>query len=70
MAKDWTNLYKKYKGQWVALADDEVTVIAAGSSAKEALKKAEQKGVAEPILFRVPIEIVPYIGSTISPYEV
>jgi hypothetical protein len=26
MAKDWTHLFEKYRGKWVALAEDEITV--------------------------------------------
>jgi uncharacterized protein DUF5678 len=33
---DWSHLYKNYRGKWVALADDEVTVLASGETAKEA----------------------------------
>ncbi len=50
MAKDWTHLFDTYRGMWVALADDEVTVIAAGASAKEAYDAAHERG----ILYRVP----------------
>lgn len=68
MAKDWTKIYKKYKGLWVALLDDEVTVIGSGKTVKETLKEAQKKGYKEPILFRVPTEILPYVG--ISNYEI
>ena len=37
MTKDWTHLFANYRGQWVALADDELTVLAAGATAKDAL---------------------------------
>ena len=41
MVKDWTKIYKKYKGLWVALAKDEITVLAAHETAKAALKEAQ-----------------------------
>ena len=63
MAIDWTNIYEQCKGLWVTLEDDEVTVIASGTTAKEALENAKVKGREEPILFRVPTEILPYVGS-------
>lgn len=63
MAIDWTKIYEQYKGRWVALEDDEVTVIASGKTAKEAWGRAQKKGYEKPILFRVPIEIMPYVGS-------
>jgi len=63
MAIDWTKTYNKYKGLWVALKDDEKTVVASGKSVAEVMQKAEKKGFNRPILFRVPTKIVPYIGS-------
>ena len=55
-------IYKKYKGYWVALKDDEKTVIASGKTAREALKRAKKEGYKKPILFRVPTEIIAYVG--------
>ncbi len=52
-AIDWTHL-TKYKGKWVALADDEVTVLAFGKTLNEAAKKAEKKGYKNPIFYSVP----------------
>jgi Family of unknown function (DUF5678) len=52
--KDWTHLFAQYRGQWVALADDEATVLAAGATAKDALAASAAKGSPEPILYRVP----------------
>lgn len=54
---------ERYRGCWVALEGDEVTVIASGETAKEALKEAQQKGYRTPLLFHVPQAIVPYIGT-------
>lgn len=61
-AIDWTDIFKKYKGLWVALEDDEHTVISSGKTAKEAWEKAIKSGHDKPILTRMPEEIVPYIG--------
>ena len=63
MAIDWTKIYEKYRGLWVALEDDQVTVVASGKTAKEAQEKAQKKGTIQPILFRVPSEVLPYVGS-------
>ncbi|HUD04174.1 MAG TPA: DUF5678 domain-containing protein [Candidatus Paceibacterota bacterium] len=63
MAKDWTNLYKKYKGLWVALAADEKTVLGVGKTVKEALTKAKQKTDVMPFLTRVPENLSAYVGS-------
>ena len=62
MAIDWTKIYKKYKGLWVALKNDQVTVIASDETAKGVIEKASKKGFKEPILFRVPTKIIPYVG--------
>ena len=62
MAIDWTKIYKKYKGLWVALKDDEKTVVASGKSVKEVMDKSQKKGYLQPILFRVPTKIIPYVG--------
>lgn len=64
MAIDWTKICKKYKGLWIGLADDEKTVVASGKTVKAVIEKADKKGYKKPILFRVPAEIVPYIGIT------
>lgn len=63
MAIDWTNIYKKYKGLWVALKSDEKTVVASGKTVKDVMRKSQKKGYERPILFRVPAKIIPYIGA-------
>jgi len=63
MTIDWTKIYRKYKGLWVALLDDEKTVVGSGKTLGEALKKAAKKGYKNPIVMRVPTEIIPYVGS-------
>lgn len=62
MAINWTNIYKKYKGLWVALKDDEKTVVASGKTAREAWEMAQEKGYAKPILTRMPKKLVTYVG--------
>lgn len=63
MAIDWTKIFQKYKGLWVALKDDEKTVISSGKTAKEAWGKAKKTGFEKPILFKVPTKIIPYVGN-------
>lgn len=63
MAKDWTKLIKKYKGLWVALAEDEITVLGSGKTVNAALLAAKKKSHKIPFLMRVPDKIVSYIGS-------
>jgi hypothetical protein len=62
MAKDWTKLYKKYKGLWVALADDEVTVLGVGKTVKEAVAQAKNKSTQTPILTRIPKTLDAFVG--------
>lgn len=63
MAIDWTNLFKRYKGKWVALESDEMTVISSGKTAKTAYEKAIKSGHDKPILTHVPNDLMPYVGS-------
>ncbi len=62
-AIDWSPIYKKYKGKWVALDQDEQTVLASGKTAKQAWDKARKKGFQKPILTRMPAQLIPYVGS-------
>lgn len=62
MGIDWSKLFKKYRSLWVALRDDEKTVIASGKTAKEAWTKAGKKGVANPILTKMPNKMISYVG--------
>jgi len=62
MVIDWTKIYKNYKGLWVGLKDDEKTVVAAGKTVEEVMEKAKKKGFRQPILFRVPTKVIPYVG--------
>jgi hypothetical protein len=61
IAKDWTHLFENFRGKWVALADDETTVLASGASAKEVHKAALTKA-PQPILFRVPNTLDAFVG--------
>lgn len=70
MSINWTSLYKKYKGKWVALKDDEKTVIASAASPREALEEARKKGYSSPTLHRVPSHVVPLVGGFILSHEV
>lgn len=62
MPIEWTNLYRRFKGLWIALGDDEKTVLASGKSAKEAMMKAQKKGHSLPIITRMPDRLDPYVG--------
>lgn len=62
VATDWTKIYKNYQGLWVALKDDEITVIASGKSLEETAGKAEKKGFKDPIFMQVPQKTTYFIG--------
>lgn len=62
MAIDWTRIYKKYKGLWVALKADEVTVISSGRDAKKVWEKAK-KLYPNPILTKMPSNLTNFVGS-------
>ena len=59
---DWTKIYKKYKGKWVALKDDEQTVVASGKTLKEVMEKSQRKGLPHPVVTQIPREILPIVG--------
>jgi hypothetical protein len=54
---NWTALFEKYKGLWVALKDDQQTVIAAGRSLKQVRLEAARNGYSDPIFHRVPTDL-------------
>lgn len=61
MTIDWTKMYKKYAGLWVALADDEQTVIASDKKLARALELSAKKGFDNPIVHRVPGGVVTFV---------
>ncbi|KKW44235.1 MAG: hypothetical protein UY95_C0033G0003 [Parcubacteria group bacterium GW2011_GWA2_56_7] len=63
MAIDWTKLFEDYKGKWVALLEDEVTVVGSGATALEALAEAKREGYDNPVLSRMPQELTAYVGA-------
>lgn len=64
MAKDWTHLFENYRGKWVALAEDDTTVIASGATAKEAHHVAA-KTAGQHFLLRVPETVDIFVGYAI-----
>lgn len=61
-ARDWSKLYKQYRGQWVALKQDQVTVITAADSLAEAMDAAKRLGFDDPIMTKVPGELKLLVG--------
>lgn len=62
MPINWTNLFKKYKSSWLALKDDETTVVGKGKTAKKAMENAITRGYTNPILVHMPARLVSYVG--------
>lgn len=62
MPIEWTKIYRRFKGLWIALGDDESTVLGSGKTAREALEKARKKGYEKPILTHMPDQLGTYIG--------
>ncbi len=62
---NWTKLFEKYQGQWVALMEDQTTVIAAGLDLKHVREEAAIKGYPDPIFTRVPTDITYLVGSVV-----
>lgn len=63
MKIDWKHLTKTYAGLWVALADDEKTVIASGSTVQEVQEAASKSGHEHPFLTFVPEETITFVGT-------
>jgi hypothetical protein len=60
--RDWRSLYKKYRGQWVALGNDRETAIATGRSRREVEEKAAKLGHADPLVLKLPEELTTFAG--------
>jgi len=61
-ATNFKEIHKRYKGKWVALTLDEKTVIASGDSLKKILQDSKKKGIAHPVVMKVPQAVVPLVG--------
>lgn len=61
-ARDWRKLYQQYKGQWVALADDEMSVIASGPTLREVLEQATKLGYKRPYVTKLPADLRVFVG--------
>ena len=58
---DLSQVYKKYKGLWVALVN-ETEVISADKSVRKVVEEAKKKGYEKPLLFKVPKNDLPFVG--------
>ena len=58
---DLTKLLKPYKGEWVALSQDEKRILGHGKSLDEALAAARKVEEGRPLLIKVPDESVGFV---------
>lgn len=63
MKIDLTNIYKKYRGLWVALDSRLKKVISADKDAIKTYNSAIKQGYKKPTMFKVPLKNLPYFGS-------
>jgi uncharacterized protein DUF5678 len=62
-ARDWRELYQQYRGQWVALKEDEMTVISSASTLKEVLAEAARLGYPNPPrVTKMPSDLRVFVG--------
>ncbi|HUD11235.1 MAG TPA: DUF5678 domain-containing protein [Candidatus Saccharimonadia bacterium] len=61
-ARDWSKLYQKYRGQWVALKDDHMTAIVSGDSRADVKAKAAQLGYTKPFVVKMPDDLMLFAG--------
>lgn len=59
---DFTSIFLKYPGKWVALKQDEKTVVSASKDAQKVYRAAILKGEKKPILMKIPSDSTYYIG--------
>ncbi len=64
-AINWTEIYKKHQGLWVALKQDEETVIGSGKTLVEALQSARENGYENPIMTRMPRNLSAFVGGAL-----
>lgn len=62
MTIDLTNIYKKYRGLWVALDSNLKSVISSDKDAAKTYNSALKKGYIKPTMFKVPLKNLPYFG--------
>lgn len=65
ITKNWTKIFENYKGLWVALKDDEITVVGSGITLKEAISSANDNGCIDPIVTKMPRTLSAYVGGAL-----
>lgn len=69
MKIDLTNIYKKYRGLWIALDSTLKRVISSDKDASKAYNEAIKLGYKKPTMFKVPLQNLPYFG-LFTPHEI
>ena len=59
---DWTKVYAKNKGMWVAPDKDNETVVGKGATIEQAVTEAKSKGFAEAAVTYIPQEVIAFAG--------
>ena len=59
---DWTDIFDKYRGKWVAFKSDRQTVVGSGDSLRAAKKEALDQGYENPITTRLPRTLRKFVG--------
>jgi hypothetical protein len=62
MPIDRSDIYRRHRGQWVALKDDQITVVAAASTLEEASEEASKAGYPDAIFTKVPQKLTYFVG--------
>ena len=63
-AIDMVNIYRKYKGEWVAVDNlKRRKVVAHGKTLRGILDESKEKGIETPIVMQIPKEVLPIVGS-------
>ncbi len=62
-ATNWINIFKKYRGLWVAVeGPNSNKVVASGKDLKKVVKEAQKKGFDLPLITQIPQQVLPIVG--------
>ncbi len=51
---------------WIALSEDETTIVAVGATYEDAVRKSDLAGVSDPVLLKTPKVWLPLVASLIA----
>lgn len=62
-AIDMKEIYRKYKGKWVALkGPNSNKVISFGKNLKRVVEAAQKRGISMPVVAQIPKKVLPIVG--------